>query len=240
MHLTLINQDIFIKLVDLTLLAVKSNDSSSWIRRGQLANGTGRESPVPRCKSSLVLTYSDADPFAARSTLGIDEKMNTSTSSLVDGAKSPTSTDIIDSVNSYLASDVIPNIRKFLVEADKVAAICSSIITSVVTPALKSRAKPLDVDAPILAILRETTRIPAAIKAWKNPIIDMLNDNRCFNSSPYAGKEWKQLVKLLFETDKTAMTELLGMLSTFMLRLLKLTYLSRSNNHGTFCQHLRQ
>ncbi|KAI0803164.1 Dopey, N-terminal-domain-containing protein [Irpex lacteus] len=191
-------QDTFMKLVDATLLAVRSNDSSSWIRRGQLANGTGRESPIPR----------------PRSTLGIDEKMNTSSSSLVEGAKSSASLDIADQVNSYLASDVIPNIRKFLVEGDKVAATCTSIISTVVTPALKSRAKPLDVDSSVLAVLRETTRIPAAIRAWRVPIVDMLNDNRCFNSSPSAGKEWKQLVKLLYETDKTAITELLGRITT--------------------------
>ncbi len=136
--------------------------------------------------------------------------MNTSSSSLVEGAKSSASLDIADQVNSYLASDVIPNIRKFLVEGDKVAATCTSIISTVVTPALKSRAKPLDVDSSVLAVLRETTRIPAAIRAWRVPIVDMLNDNRCFNSSPSAGKEWKQLVKLLYETDKTAITELLG------------------------------
>lgn len=136
--------------------------------------------------------------------------MNTSSSSLVEGAKSSASLDIADQVNSYLASDVIPNIRKFLVEGDKVAATCTSIISTVVTPTLKSRAKPLDVDSSVLAVLRETTRIPAAIRAWRVPIVDMLNDNRCFNSSPSAGKEWKQLVKLLYETDKTAITELLG------------------------------
>jgi hypothetical protein len=100
--------------------------------------------------------------------------------------------------------------RKFLVEADKVSAACSSIVSIAITPALKSRAKPLDVDPSVLAILRETTRIPAAIKTWRGPIVDILNDNRCFNSSPGAGKEWKQLVKQLFETDKAALTELLG------------------------------
>ena len=150
--------------------------------------------------------------MTARGTLGIDEKMNTSSSSLVESTKTSTNADIVDQVNSYLASTVIPNIRKFLVESDKVASTCTSIITTVVTPALKSRAKPLDVDSSVLAILRETTRIPAAIKAWRVPIVDMLNDNRCFNSSPSAGKEWKQLIKLLYETDKTAITELLGTL----------------------------
>ncbi|KAI0690744.1 Dopey, N-terminal-domain-containing protein [Cytidiella melzeri] len=191
-------QDTFTKLVDVTLLAVRSNDPSSWIRRGQTANGPGRDSPVPR----------------SRSALGIDEKMNASSSSLVDGPKTSNNVDIVDQVNLYLASHVIPNTRRFLVEPDKISAACSGIVSTVVAPALKSRAKPLDVESSVLAILRETSRIPAAIKAWKAPIIDMLNDNRCFNSSPGAGKEWKQLVKQLFETDKTAMTELLGRITT--------------------------
>jgi hypothetical protein len=148
--------------------------------------------------------------LVARSTLGIDEKFNVSSSSLAESSKVQNSVDLVDQVNTYLASDVIPNMRKFLVEADKVSAACSSIVSIAITPALKSRAKPLDVDPSVLAILRETTRIPAAIKTWRGPIVDILNDNRCFNSSPGAGKEWKQLVKQLFETDKAALTELLG------------------------------
>ncbi|KAI0348103.1 hypothetical protein BDW22DRAFT_1350250 [Trametopsis cervina] len=191
-------QDTFTKLIDICLLAVRSNDSSSWIRRGQLANGSGRESPIPR----------------ARSTLGIDEKMNASSASLIDGSKSIGPVDAVEQVNAYLASDVIPNMRKFLVEGDRISAACSSIVSAAVSPALKSRAKPLDVDNTVLAVLRETARIPAAIKAWRGPIVDILNDNRCFNSSPSAGKEWKLLVKMLFETDKTALTELLSRITT--------------------------
>ncbi len=49
------------KLVDATLLAVRSNDSSSWIRRGQLANGTGRESPIPRRKPFVTYPSTVSD-----------------------------------------------------------------------------------------------------------------------------------------------------------------------------------
>ena len=79
-----------------------------------------------------------AHTSAARSELKLDEKMNASSSSLPDGGKQ---LEINDQVNMYLASDVVPNIRKFLVEADKVLALCSSVASTIVLPALKSRAK---------------------------------------------------------------------------------------------------
>ena len=48
------------------------------------------------------------------------------------------------------------------------------------------------------------------MKAWRGPIVDILNDNRCFNSTPNAGHKWRLMVKMLFDTDKTALTELLS------------------------------
>lgn len=65
-------------------------------------------------------------------------------------------------------------------------------------------------DDNVLSILREMTRIASAMKAWRGPIVDILNDNRCFNSTPDAGKKWRTVVKMLFEVDKTALTELLS------------------------------
>lgn len=82
-----------------------------------------------------------ADARADRSDLKIDEKINASSSSLPDGGKPSTSESISEQVNAYLASDVIPNTRKFLVESDKVLATCSSICSTIVVPALKSRAR---------------------------------------------------------------------------------------------------
>lgn len=40
--------------------------------------------------------------------------------------------------------------------------------------------------------------------------MDIINDNRCFNSTPAGGKKWRVLVKMLFETDKSALAELLS------------------------------
>lgn len=48
------------------------------------------------------------------------------------------------------------------------------------------------------------------MKAWRGPVVDVLNDNRCFNSTPDAGGKWRPMVKMLFDTDKTALAELLS------------------------------
>ncbi|GJE86225.1 Dopey, N-terminal-domain-containing protein [Phanerochaete sordida] len=198
-------QETYSKMVELCLFAGRSYEQGSWIRRGQATfgvNGTGRESPIPR----------------ARSELKVDEKLNSSTTSLpnsvAEPAKASASSELVDHVNLYLASDVVPRLRKFLVESDKILALSSSIVTTVVSPSLKSRAKPLDVDETILGILRELAKIASAIKAWRGPIVDMINDNRCFNSTPTAGRRWRVLIKMLFETDKSALNELLSRITT--------------------------
>ncbi|CAL1694342.1 unnamed protein product [Somion occarium] len=184
-------QETYIKLLDICLLLGRASDTS-WIRRSALVNG--RDSPVPR----------DAK---------LEEKMNASTTSLSDTLKSET-LDPLDRINVYIASDVIPNLRKFLVDGDKILTACSSITYGIITPAMRGRSRPLDVDDHVLSILREMTRLAVAIKAWRGPVVDVLNDNRCFNSTPQAGRKWRPMVKMLFDTDKTAFTELLGRITT--------------------------
>ena len=53
-------------------------------------------------------------------------------------------------------------------------------------------------------------RIPAALKAWKNPVTELLSDNRLFNSTTSDALKWKAIVRLMFEADKTAFSEVLG------------------------------
>ena len=53
-------------------------------------------------------------------------------------------------------------------------------------------------------------RIHVAMKAWRAPVAESFNDNRCFNSTAEAGEKWTPMIKSLFDTDKTALPELLG------------------------------
>ncbi|CDO73123.1 hypothetical protein BN946_scf185007.g177 [Trametes cinnabarina] len=117
-------------------------------------------------------------------------------------------------VNSYIVSDAIPGLRKFLMDSDKILAACNQIVYNIVGPALKGKARPLDLEDDVIAILREMSRINVAVKAWRSPVADALNDNRCFNSSAESGEKWMPMIKALFDTDKSALPELLGKITT--------------------------
>lgn len=68
----------------------------------------------------------------------------------------------------------------------------------------------MDVDPTTVATIQEMSRIPAALKAWKAPVAELLNDNRLFNGSADVANQWKPIVRSLFDADKTAFPELLG------------------------------
>jgi hypothetical protein len=65
-------------------------------------------------------------------------------------------------------------------------------------------------------IIREMTKIAPALKAWRGPIVDLLNDNRLFNCHAELGLRWKPVMKALFDADKTAFPELLGELEPLL------------------------
>ncbi|KAI0660570.1 Dopey, N-terminal-domain-containing protein [Cubamyces menziesii] len=195
-------QETYGKLLDICVMSGRSVESGSWIRRSQREALTtnGRDSPTPTLRATEMK---------------VDEKNASSTSlPLPDGGKSAYAGDVAQQVNSYVASDALPSLRKFLVDSDKILAACNQIVYNIVNPALKGKARPLDLEDDIVAIIREMTRISVAVKAWRTPVVESLNDNRCFNSTAEAGEKWMPMVKSLFDTDKTALPELLGKITT--------------------------
>ncbi|KAI0783393.1 Dopey, N-terminal-domain-containing protein [Abortiporus biennis] len=192
-------QDAYSKLLDICLLAGRSPEAN-WLRRNQASlvlNG-GKDSPIARSASDTKL----------------DEKVNVSSPTVNEGGRSLLGMEVLDQLNIYITQDVIPNLRKFLADSDKILAACQSIVYNIVVPASKGRSRPLDMDDHVLSVLREMSKISTAMKAWRGPVVDVLNDNRCFNSTPDAGGKWRQMVKALFDTDKTALHELLGKITT--------------------------
>ncbi|KAK2464744.1 hypothetical protein APHAL10511_003162 [Amanita phalloides] len=183
-------QDNFGKLLDSCVAFVgRTFDQGSWIRRSTkealLANG--RESPAPRTDSRN------------------EEK--------VDGSPElpkPGTVEFVSQIMQFLASTALPRLRKFLMDNDKVAAACSNIVYYVVSPCLKGKNKPLDTDDTTISIIQEMARMPTALKSWKNTVIDLLNDNRLFNSTPSEALRWKGIIKLTFEADKTAFPEVVA------------------------------
>ncbi|KAF8640453.1 hypothetical protein AX17_000117 [Amanita inopinata Kibby_2008] len=186
-------QDTFGKLLDSCVAFVgRSYDQGSWIRRptkeSLIANG--RDSPAPR---------SDAK---------VEERTDVTT--VMSDTLKAGNTELVSQITQYLASTALPHFRKFLMDNDKVLAACSNIVYYVVSPGLKGKTRPLDVDDSLVSILQEMARIPSALKAWRNPITDLLNDNRFFNSTSEEAGKWKSIVKLMFEADKSAFSELLA------------------------------
>lgn len=68
----------------------------------------------------------------------------------------------------------------------------------------------MDVDATVVTLITEMTKIPAALKTWRPPVVELLNDNRLFNCNAEGADKWKPIMKSLFDLDKTAFPELLG------------------------------
>ena len=78
----------------------------------------------------------------------------------------------------------------------------------------------MDVDATVIQILHEMTRIPASLKSWRTPVIDLLNDNRLFNCNPADANRWRPIIKTLYDSDKTALPELLGSLLFLLTKII--------------------
>ncbi|KAI5833359.1 hypothetical protein K523DRAFT_343112 [Schizophyllum commune Tattone D] len=190
-------QDSLGKLLDSNVMYVgRSYDSGSWIRRStkDTLGTAGRESPRPDTK--------------------IDEKANASTISLNNEvAKATAPNELIVEITQYLASTALPNLRRYLLDNDKVVSACNNITYYIVSPATKGRARPMEVEDPIIAIIQEMSHIPAALKLWRAPVVELFNDNRFFSSSVETAEKWKPIVKSLFHSDKAAFPELLSKLA---------------------------
>ena len=91
----------------------------------------------------------------------------------------------------------------------------------------------MDVDSTVLAIIREMAKIPTALKAWRPPVVDLLNDNRLFNCGREAAEMWRPVVKTLFDADKTAFPELLCALTPIAISNLSSDYTSCSKSDNS-------
>jgi len=129
---------------------------------------------------------------------------------------------------SFVAISALPNLKRLLMENDKVISACNNILYYIVNPTTRGKTRssfslllwmyqnihrfyrPMDVEPNVIQILQEMTRIPAAMKSWRTPVIDLLTDNRLFNCTPDDAMKWRPIVRSLYDADKTAFPELLG------------------------------
>ncbi|KAG5652198.1 hypothetical protein H0H81_005933 [Sphagnurus paluster] len=191
-------QDNFVKLLDSSVIFVgRSFDQGSWMRRSTKESlvTNGRNSPIPDGKS--------------------DEKLDVSISSAPPDTPRPgASSELVTQINEFLASSILPNLRRFLVDNDKVISVCNNVVYYIVNPAMRGKTRPMDIEPLVLAIILEMAKMPSAIKAWKTPVTELLNDNRLFNCTVSSAEPWKPVIRVLFDADKTAFPELLTKVAT--------------------------
>jgi hypothetical protein len=109
---------------------------------------------------------------------------------------------------------IVPNLPKVLVESDRVLSAATTISTSVIGPAFRSKSFPETVSHTTLLLLQELSRLPNNQKTWKKDISDAFNDPRFFASSlPLVKIDWLTLLKQWAVSDKDRMQDLLVRLS---------------------------
>lgn len=86
--------------------------------------------------------------------------------------------------------------------------VCSSHRTCRIRTEITFR--PLDIDDTTVQLVEEMAKIPSALKAWRPPFLDLMNDTRIFNSSAAGALRWRLVVRTLFNSDKPVLQELLG------------------------------
>lgn len=117
-------------------------------------------------------------------------------------------------ITSFMSEKALPGCRRFLIEHEKMYAICVNIMYYIITPAFKSRSKTSEVDGTILDLLIEMTKHSAAAKAWRAHVTETFGDPKFFNCSPETGRRWKLIIQALLNTDKERFTEMLSRLTT--------------------------
>ncbi|GAA5872796.1 hypothetical protein JCM8547_005705, partial [Rhodosporidiobolus lusitaniae] len=188
-------QDTFIRLSDSAIqLAGRASESGSWLRK------SGPESSGNPDTASCVSEKGKSD---GQSTIVEPEKR----------VAQPERVLVIE-ITDFLATRALPNLRRFLIDADKTAAVCSNMVYYIVTPSFKTRAKTFEADASVFKLLHEMTKNPQALKAWRSVVVDAFSDNRFFNAPPSVHERWKPLINAVMASDKERLGELAAKVST--------------------------
>ncbi|KAJ6261069.1 hypothetical protein Dda_3734 [Drechslerella dactyloides] len=113
-----------------------------------------------------------------------------------------------DDITAIL-NNIVPKLRKILVEPERTVAVVTTIITSLVSPALRSKSFPVALPRSLLEIVYNITKIPNTQKLWRKEISDAFNDTRFFTASvPSVKNFWKPLLRQWIISDKERMLDL--------------------------------
>ncbi|KAK6355116.1 hypothetical protein TWF696_004239 [Orbilia brochopaga] len=110
---------------------------------------------------------------------------------------------------TVILNNIVPKLRKILVEPERTVAVVTTIITSLVSPALRSKSFPIALPRSLLEMVYHITKIPNTQKLWRKEISDAFNDSRFFAASvPSVKNYWKPLLRQWIISDKERMLDL--------------------------------
>ena len=145
--------------------------------------------------------------------MGLSQDSGISARPSADADGSPTPHASPDNMLSILISS-LPAFVTALGETDRITNAISSISTNVISPALRSRLFPNNMNETILDLLQQISKISASSKVWKKDIADAFNDPRFFGSRVDLVKNgWMTLLRQWILVDKERFPEFLSRLT---------------------------
>ncbi|KAG8688167.1 hypothetical protein FRC08_011589 [Ceratobasidium sp. 394] len=198
-------QDLMNKLIDACLQISARSIDAPGSRKGTrealvgAANGRASPSPIVRVKTN------DAS----------SEKINASPAEDSAKVSAAWEFDMPDEVNLFFARRLIPNFRKFMVENDKVIAVCTNIVYYVVNPAIRAKSKnALDNQPTIMTVMEALVKQQVAVRTWRPALAEAFEDQRFFARDVAAGIRWCPLIKAYVLSDKLAISDIVGRITT--------------------------
>ncbi|GAM34084.1 Dop1 homolog [Talaromyces pinophilus] len=145
--------------------------------------------------------------------MGLSQDSGISSRPSADADGSPTPHASPDNMLSILISS-LPAFLTALGETDRITNAISSISTNVISPTLRSRLFPNNMNQTVLDLLQQISKISASSKVWKKDIADAFNDPRFFGSRVDLVKSgWMSLLRQWILVDKERFPELLSRLT---------------------------
>ncbi|KAF3902520.1 hypothetical protein ABW21_db0204640 [Orbilia brochopaga] len=125
------------------------------------------------------------------------------------GDRRPSETEPAPDDITAILNNIVIKLRKILVEPERTVAVVTTIITSLISPALRSKSFPTALPRSLLEMVYNITKIPNTQKLWRKEISDAFNDSKFFAASvPSVKNYWKPLLRQWIISDKERMLDL--------------------------------
>ncbi|KAJ5856382.1 Dopey N-terminal [Penicillium soppii] len=141
--------------------------------------------------------------------LGLNQDTGPMARSSVDHDRTSVSHTGPDDMLSILAVSM-PSFITTLGDSDRINTAITGVSTNVVSPLIRSRLFPNNLNRNVMILLQQMAKVPAAAKLWKKDISDAFNDPRFFGLQlDLAKNSWMDLLRQWVLVDKERLSELL-------------------------------